>query len=107
MYCIDFTTGETVFSFPATPSANEVVLECFADHKLFRIKMERETGKWIARLLLTPGLWFYRVLVDGRARWDRGAGKLKTIDGSLCSFALIQKTAALSQAKSHPKSLKK
>jgi hypothetical protein len=107
MYCIDFATGETVFSFPATPSANEAVLECFADHKLFRIKMERGTGEWFARLLLTPGLWFYRVLVDGRARWDRGSGKLKTIDGSLCSFALIQKTVTSSQTKLHARSSKK
>ncbi|MEI9960189.1 MAG: hypothetical protein WDM76_03365 [Limisphaerales bacterium] len=89
MYCTDFVTGETLFQFPAPRPARSVVLEAFANHKRLRVRMQRCASDWIARLELPSGWYIYRFEVDGKAEWDRAAGKMKTQDGRPCSLAMI------------------
>ena len=89
MYCTDVVTGETLFQLSAPAAARAVVLEAFADRKKLRVQMQRCASRWIARLKLPSGWCIYRFEVDGKAQWDRAAGKMKTRDGRPCSLALI------------------
>lgn len=69
--------------------ARSVVLEAFANRKRLRVRMQRGAGNWIAKLKLPSGWCIYRFVVDGRMRWDRQVGKMKTHDGHPCSLAMI------------------
>ena len=89
MYRTDVRTGETVFALPQPSGAREVVLEGFSDHGPLRVPMSHEAAGWVARLALAPGWFFYRFSIDGRPRYDRSAGKLKSADGQAWSLALI------------------
>lgn len=97
MYCTDFITGETLFQFPDSGSPRQVFLEAFADGKRLRIRMQRRTRDWIARIKLPAGWCFYCFDVDGKVRWDRDTGKMKTQDGRACSLALISNNATISK----------
>ncbi|HVU07516.1 MAG TPA: hypothetical protein VHG89_03120 [Verrucomicrobiae bacterium] len=89
MYCTDVVTGETLFQFSATRAARSVVLETFANRKRLRVQMQRCANDWIAKLKLPSGWYFYRFEVDGKIKWDRAIGKMKTRDGHPCSLAMI------------------
>ncbi len=90
MYCTDSVSGETLFQFPAANPARSVILEAFANRKRLRVQMRRRANDWIAKLKLPAGWYFYRFEVDGKTKWDRAVGKMKTQDGRPCSLALIQ-----------------
>jgi hypothetical protein len=89
MYCTDFVTGETLFQFSATGMVRAVILETFANRERIRLQMQRHADNWSARIKLAPGWCFYRFEVDGKFRWDRDAGKMKSQDGCPCSLAVI------------------
>lgn len=91
MYCTDAATGETRFELnrPATARAREVFLECFSPRENFRIPMIRQRSRWTACVALPPGWFFYRFHIDGRPRWDRDGGTMRTDDGARCSLAII------------------
>jgi hypothetical protein len=92
MYRMDDSTGETVFALrnrSGTSQAREVLLEGFSEHGPLRVPMRREAVGWVARLAITPGWFFYRFCVDGRAKWDRGAGRMRAADGRPWSLAVI------------------
>ena len=89
MYRTDVRTGGTVFALPQPAGARKVVLEGFSDQGPLRVPMSHEAAGWVARLALAPGWFFYRFSIDGRARHDRSAGKLKSADGQSWSLALI------------------
>jgi len=89
MYRTDVMTGETVFALRQPSKAREVVLEGFSDRGPLRVPMSHEAAGWVARIALAPGWFFYRFNVDGRARHDRSAGKLRSADGHPWSLALI------------------
>lgn len=89
MYRTDVRTGETVFALPQPTGAYEVVLEGFSEQGPLRVLMSPEASGWVARLALAPGWFFYRFCIDGQARYDRSAGKLKSADGQAWSLALI------------------
>ena len=92
MYRTDSATGETEFALDARDGTREVVLEGFSETERLSIPMRRAAGGWVARIAVHPGWFFYRFCIDGRARWDRSAGKLRTTDGSAWSLALINGT---------------
>ena len=89
MYCNDTATGETEFALDAGDGAREVMLEGFSDRERVRVPMHRAACGWVTRIAVHPGWFFYRFCIDGRTRWDRSAGKLRTADGSAWSLALI------------------
>jgi hypothetical protein len=89
MYCTDFLTGETLFQFSMAGRARSVILETFANRGRIRLQMKQHCGKWIARIKLAPGWCLYSFEVDGRPRWNRDAGKMKTQNGRPCSLAVI------------------
>src|SRR5258708_4204159 len=95
MYCTDFVTGETLFQFPASRRTRLVFLEASANGKRSRVRMQRRARGWVARVKLPSGWCFYHFEVDGKARWDRDAGKMKTEDGRACSLALIANNAKI------------
>lgn len=101
MYCTDSVTGETEFALPALHAAREVFLECFIGRNHFRVPMRRQASRWVVRLTLAPGLLFYRIEVDGKARRDRNRSRLKTQDGQPCSLAVIVR-ASLNRFSSPP-----
>jgi len=89
MYCTDFVTGETLFQFSTANVVRSVILETLVNHKRIRLQMQRHADNWIARIKLAPGWCVYSFVVDGKARWDRDAGKMKARDGRPCSLAVI------------------
>jgi hypothetical protein len=89
MYCTDIITGETLFQLSTTSLVRSVILEMLVNRERIRMQMQRHADSWIARIRLTPGWCFYRFEVDGKARWDRDAGKMKAQDGRPCSLAVI------------------
>jgi hypothetical protein len=89
MYRNDKRTGETEFALDAVNSAREVVLEGFSGNARLRIPMHRVARRWVARIALGPGWFFYRFCIDGRTRQDRPGAKLRTADGQSWSVALI------------------
>lgn len=89
MYCMDFVTGETLFQFSTASLVRSVILEMFVNRERIRMEMQRHADNWIARIKLAPGWCFYSFEVDGKARWDRDAGKMKDQDGRPCSLAVI------------------
>ena len=89
MYQPDVVTGETIFSHKPAQPAQRVVLVGQADDAECRIEMHREQDCWLARVKLKARLFVYRFEVDGRARWDREAGKVKFPDGKAWSLAVI------------------
>lgn len=89
MYRNDTTTGETEFALESGDGAREVVLEGFSENGQMRVPMRREARGWVTRVAVAPGWFFYRFCIDGRARWDRTAGKVRTADGTAWSLALI------------------
>jgi hypothetical protein len=90
MYQMDAATGETVFALAELAGAREVVLEGFSETERLRVPMRRGGAGWMTRIAVNPGWLFYRFCVDGRARWDRGSGRLRSTDGGTWSLALIQ-----------------
>lgn len=89
MYCTDFITGETLFQLSATGMVQAVILETFANREQIRLQMQRYADNCIARIKLAPGWCVYSFEVDGKARWDRDAGKMKNQDGRPCGLAVI------------------
>jgi hypothetical protein len=89
MYQTDAATGETVFALKERAKAREVVLEGYSETERLRVPMCRAGSGWTARIAVNPGWFFYRFCVDGRSRWDRGSGKLRSSDGGAWSLALI------------------
>lgn len=89
MYRNDTLTGETEFALDADAGAREVVLEGFTETERMRVPMRRADCRWVARIVVVPGWFFYRFSIDGRARRDRSGGKLRTADGESWSLALI------------------
>ena len=89
MYRTDAATGKTKFELARPTRTVEVFLECFRAQEKFRVPMIRERTRWIARLALPPGWFFYRFHVDGRPRWDGDSGTVRTGDGARCSLAII------------------
>lgn len=91
MYCTDAVTGETRFELPrpVTVHAREVFLECFNLRETFRVPMIQDHARWTACMDLPTGWFFHRYHVDGRPRWDRDAGTMRTSNGARCSLAII------------------
>ena len=92
MYCVDTLTGEAVFELEVPRIAREVLLECFNQSERFCVPMQRQESRWIARMALASGWFFYRFKVDGRPRWDRGTGTARTADGRRFSLAVISRS---------------
>ena len=89
MYYTDFITGETSFQLSTAGLVRSVILEMFINRERIRLQMQRHADKWIARIKLAPGWCVYSFEVDGKAQWDRDAGKMKAQDGRPCSLAVI------------------
>lgn len=89
MYQTDVLTGETVFSHKPSQRARQVFLVAQTDQSERRVKMQRQKGRWTTRLKLRTALFIYRFEVDGRALWDRDAGKVKFTDGNAWSLAVL------------------
>ena len=64
-------------------------MEAFANQTRLRVRMQRRARDWVAWIKLPSGWCFYHFEVDGKARWDRDTGKMKSNDGRVCSLALI------------------
>jgi len=94
MYRNNMATGETEFALQAGREAREVVLEGFSETERMRVPMRRAAGGWVARVAVSPGWFFYRFCIDGRKRWDRAAGRLRTTDGGTWSLALVNHIGA-------------
>jgi hypothetical protein len=90
MYCKDTLTGETLFEIAAPLSAHKVLLEGRTGLENVRVTMHRVQSRWLARLALAPGWFFYRFKVDGRLRLEPGAGRLRTGDGQRYNLAVIE-----------------
>jgi hypothetical protein len=90
MYCTDAITGETLFEIAAPLSARKVWLEGQAGLEKVRVTMRRVQSRWLARVALAPGWFFYRFKVDGRLRLDSGVGRLRSDDGQRYNLAVIQ-----------------
>ncbi len=89
MYQLDATTGETVFSHKPPQLARRVFLVGQSNQSERRIEMHQQDGHWTTRLKLRAALFIYRFEVDGRALWDREAGKIKFADGKAWSLAVV------------------
>lgn len=102
MYCVNQTTGETIFRTHQPGARSVVVIATSEKAPARRLPMQSQSrsGRWEIRVNLPVGWLFYAFEVDGRLRWDRDAGKLRTSSGQPCSLALIT-TAQPLPANSH------
>ena len=89
MYQTDARTGETIFSHKPMQPARRVFLVAQTDQSERRVQMQRQKDRWTTRLKLRTALFIYRFEVDGRALWDRDAGKVKFTDGNAWSLAVL------------------
>jgi hypothetical protein len=53
--------------------------------------MKRAQSRWMVRLALPMGVFFYRFHVDGRPHWDRDSGRMNASNGDRYSLALINR----------------
>lgn len=98
MYQCNLRTGETTFHWRGA-AARRVTLVCDPDSpRPRRAPMQPAADGWQASLELPVGWHFYAFEVDGRRRWDRDTGKLRTRGGQPCSLAVITSPRALSAA---------
>ena len=89
MYRTDKSTGETIFRLAIPQRARAVFLECFNEREHFCVPMRRAASRWITRLPLAAGWFFYRLKVDGRASCARGVARIRMQDGQRYHMAVI------------------
>ena len=85
----DRTSGETIFEC-AAPKGQRVFLVADLEGGVRRrLRMVRQAGRWVARLLVPPGLVRYAFEVAGKLRCDPEAGTVRTADGLRFSLSPV------------------